>query len=78
MTRLLPGAFCTSLFSDYGAEVIKVESVDEGDYARNMGLKAKNGQSIGFSQLNRNKKSLSVNLKTTQGLELFKEFINIY
>lgn len=74
LTRLLPGAFCTALLADYGAEVIKVESVDEGDYARNMGYQA-GGQSVAFMQLNRNKKSLAINLKSVEGLAILKQLV---
>ncbi|MDQ2944303.1 MAG: CoA transferase [Candidatus Dormibacteraeota bacterium] len=69
LTRLLPGAFCTMLLADMGADVIKVEDPDRGDYMRWTPPLA-DGQSVLFNALNRNKRSLSLNLKTEQGRDL--------
>ena len=73
-TRLLPGSFCTMLLADYGAEVIKVEDTGRGDYSRNIGVEA-GGQSLTFAQLNRNKKSISVDLKTEAGKQIINNLI---
>ncbi|MBS4023728.1 MAG: CoA transferase [Dethiobacter sp.] len=70
LTRLYPGPFCTMLMADMGAEVIKVESPGEGDYMRDMGPPGEKF-SLYFSNLNRNKKSISLNLKTEEAVELF-------
>lgn len=69
LTRLLPGAFCTMLLADMGAEVIKVEDPDRGDYMR-WTPPLVDGQSVLFNSLNRNKKSLSLNLKAEAGRDL--------
>ncbi|MCL5982575.1 MAG: CoA transferase [Firmicutes bacterium] len=70
LTRLYPGPFCTMLLADMGAEVIKVESPSEGDYMRLMG--PMDGElSLYFRLLNRNKKSMTLNLKKQEGVELF-------
>jgi crotonobetainyl-CoA:carnitine CoA-transferase CaiB-like acyl-CoA transferase len=66
LTRLLPGPYCTMLLADFGAEVIKVEDPEVGDYAREL-----DGNGAFFHSLNRNKKSVSMNLKTEQGKEIF-------
>ncbi len=71
MTRLYPGPFCTMLMADMGAEVIKVESLVEGDYMRAMGPAGDGADSLYFQNLNRNKKSISLNLKKALGVELF-------
>jgi len=74
LTRLLPGPLATRHLADYGAEVIKIEDTGAGDYARSMG--AMNGEtSVLFQLLNRNKKSLRVDLKQAAGRELFLRLV---
>ena len=69
LTRLLPGAFCTMLLADMGADVVKVEEPSGGDYMRwTPPLVA--GQSALFNALNRNKRSVALNLKDERGREL--------
>ncbi len=70
LTRLLPGPLCTMLMGDYGAEVIKIEDTASGDPTRAVG-KQVDGSGAFFRQLNRNKKSICLNLKTTAGKEIF-------
>jgi crotonobetainyl-CoA:carnitine CoA-transferase CaiB-like acyl-CoA transferase len=74
LTRLLPGPYCTMFLADFGAEVIKIEEPILGDYTRWEEPKAETDSAI-FSSLNRNKKSVTLNLKSDQGKELFKELI---
>ncbi len=70
LTRLLPGPLATQHLADYGAEVIKIEDTGAGDYARTMG--AMHGDTSWFYQIvNRNKKSLRLDLKRPEGRELF-------
>lgn len=66
LTRLLPGAFCTQLLADMGADVIKVEEPESGDYMR-WAPPLVNGQSALFDALNRNKRSVALDLKTDEG-----------
>ncbi|MBS3886012.1 MAG: CoA transferase [Dethiobacter sp.] len=70
LTRLYPGPFCTMMMAELGAEVIKVESPGEGDYLRAIGPADRDG-SISFRLLNQNKKSITLNLKSAEGVELF-------
>ncbi len=70
LSRLLPGPFCTLLLSDLGAEVIKVEDVERGDYIRTWAPFI-GGQGAYFLALNPGKKSVSLNLKAPAGRELF-------
>lgn len=72
LTRLLPGAVCSLLLADMGADVIKVEEPGSGDYMR-WYPPLVDGQSALFNALNRNKRSLTLNLKTEAAQELFKE-----
>src|SRR6267378_1054247 len=69
LTRLLPGAYCTMLLADMGADVIKIEEPSGGDYMRWMPPLV-NGQSTLFNSLNRNKRSLTLNLKSDAGRDL--------
>src|SRR5947209_3354392 len=72
LTRLLPGAFCTMLLADLGADVVKVEEPVEGDYARYRQPSVA-GMSTTFQIMNRNKRSLTLNLKAPEGKELLLE-----
>jgi crotonobetainyl-CoA:carnitine CoA-transferase CaiB-like acyl-CoA transferase len=70
LSRLLPGPYCTMLLADLGADVIKVEDVKTGDPSRHNAPKIRD-QSIRFRQLNRNKKSIALDLKNREGREIF-------
>ncbi|MGC3874692.1 CaiB/BaiF CoA transferase family protein [Halomonas sp. GXIMD04776] len=69
-SQIMAGPYCTMVLADMGAEVIKVEKVNGGDDSRQMGPYV-NDESTCFSQINRNKKSISLNLKEQRGRELF-------
>jgi crotonobetainyl-CoA:carnitine CoA-transferase CaiB-like acyl-CoA transferase len=64
LSRLLPGPFAGMLLSDFGAEVIKIEDPRLGDYGRMFGKEI-------YQMLNRNKRSLTLNLKSKVGKEIF-------
>jgi alpha-methylacyl-CoA racemase len=70
LTRLLPGPFCTLLLADFGADVIKVEDTTGGDYMRWM-QPLVDEYSAMFHPLNRNKRSLAIDLKNPQGRDAF-------
>jgi len=70
LSRLLPGPFCTMLLADLGAEVIKIEDLEGGDYMRAFPPFI-DGRSAYFLALNAGKKSLAVNLKAPAGRDLF-------
>jgi crotonobetainyl-CoA:carnitine CoA-transferase CaiB-like acyl-CoA transferase len=71
LSRLLPGGFCTMVLGDLGADVIKVEEPGKGDYARWMGP-FKGELSASFVGINRNKRSITLNLKHADGPEVLK------
>jgi crotonobetainyl-CoA:carnitine CoA-transferase CaiB-like acyl-CoA transferase len=73
LSRLLPGPYCSLLFADLGAEVIKVEEPGRGDYARHTPPFWR-GSDVGayFLLLNRNKKSVAIDLKTDAGKGIFR------
>jgi crotonobetainyl-CoA:carnitine CoA-transferase CaiB-like acyl-CoA transferase len=66
LTRVLAGPYCTMLLGDMGAEVIKIERPDGGDDTRGFGPPYLNGESAMFLAINRNKKSLTLNLKRAE------------
>lgn len=66
LTQVLSGPYCTMLLGDMGAEVIKVEKYPDGDDTRRMAPFV-NGESYCYMMVNRNKKSVRVNLKTDEG-----------
>ena len=69
LSRLLPGPFCSMLLADFGAEVIKVEDPKGGDYIR--WWPPLLGENSGFHiVLNRNKRSLTLNLKKPAGKDI--------
>jgi crotonobetainyl-CoA:carnitine CoA-transferase CaiB-like acyl-CoA transferase len=74
VTRLLPGGYCTMLLSDMGAEVIKVEQPGLGDYMRAT-PPTKDGRSPVHETANRNKLSIGINLKTTEGKRILRKLI---
>ena len=75
LTRLIPGAVCTSILGDAGAEVIKIEEPQTGDYERQIHPFI-NKMASRFLILNRNKKSVAVNLKRKEGRELFLRIVD--
>src|SRR5690348_15979567 len=68
LTRLLPGAYCTLLLADLGADVIKIEAPGTGDWMRATPPLV-DGQSALFNVLNRNKRSVALDLKSAPGRE---------
>ena len=74
LTRLLPGAFCTMLLAEAGADVIKVEEPGSGDYMR-WTPPLVDGQSALFDAINRNKRSIELDLKSARGKEVLLRLV---
>ena len=70
LARFLPGSHLDMMMADHGAEVIKIEDTKAGDPVRYIGAES-GGQTVYFRNANRNKKSLSLDLKSEEGRELF-------
>jgi crotonobetainyl-CoA:carnitine CoA-transferase CaiB-like acyl-CoA transferase len=70
LSRMLPGPYCSMMLGDLGAEVIKIEEPKIGDPTRHS-RPLIDGQSAAFAQVNRNKKSIAIDLKQPGGRELF-------
>lgn len=71
LSRMLSGPFASMMLADLGAEVIKIEDPDGGDKTRTMGPKLSEGQSAYFLSINRNKKSLTLDLRKERAREVF-------
>src|SRR5580765_3393080 len=75
LSRILSGPVCTMLMADMGAEVVKVEPPPHGDDTRLWGPPFINGVSTYFLSINRNKKSLALNLKAPEGRDILWKLI---
>lgn len=76
VSQIMAGPFCCMLLGDMGADVIKVETPGVGDQTRKaMGFRLKGDDSGGFLALNRNKRSVEIDLKNPAGLEAFYELV---
>ena len=69
LSRFLPGPMLTQFMADHGAEVVKIESIDEGEPTRAVG-EMRDGVSVFFANTNRGKKSLALDLKKPAALEV--------
>jgi formyl-CoA transferase len=67
--QVLAGPFAGAIFADLGADVIKVEKPDGGDDARRMGPDFRHGDALNFHEFNRGKKSITLDLKSPEGVE---------
>ena len=77
LTRLLPGGYATLLMADLGADVVKVEQPDKGDYIR-WSPPMVGDHSAAHIALNRNKRSMTVNLKSSEGRALLMSLVESY
>ena len=76
VSQVMAGPYCCMLLADLGADVIKIEPPGTGDQTRGaMGFKMKGSDSMGFLNMNRNKRSLTLNLKTDAGKKVFFELV---
>ena len=82
LSRLLPGGFCSLLLADFGAEVLKVEDTGAGDYIRWAPPYYEGAQdsakSAMFLSLNRNKRSIRIDLKSEAGREVLLRLVRDY
>ena len=74
LTRILAGPFCSMLLADMGAEIIKVEAPGEGDPVRRQGA-IRDGLSWYFAAYNRNKRSITLDLRSEEGREVLGNLI---
>ncbi|MFO1313005.1 MAG: CoA transferase [Burkholderiales bacterium] len=74
LSRILSGPFCSMFLADMGAEVIKIEDVEDGDPVRRQGY-LRNGYSLYFASFNRNKKSMTLDLRSAEGKAIVRKLI---
>ena len=75
LSRALAGPYCTMMLADMGAEVIKVEMPGKGDDSRSWGPPFIKGESAYFMSINRNKKSITLNMKSGKSMEIIHKLI---
>ncbi|NQW23497.1 MAG: CoA transferase [SAR202 cluster bacterium] len=75
LTQIMAGPYCTMVLADMGADVIKVEKPSGGDDSRRMGPPFIKDWSAGFLALNRNKRSLVLDLRSQNGQAVFKRLV---
>ena len=74
LTRVVSAPYAASVLGDFGANVIKIEMPGSGDDARGYGP-YENGESMYYANLNRNKRGITLNLKTQEGKEILKSLV---
>ncbi|WP_342163604.1 CaiB/BaiF CoA-transferase family protein [Methylobacterium sp. SD21] len=72
LSRVLAGPWCAQVLGDFGADVIKVEHPERGDDTRDWGVRTTPGNTSYFDSVNRNKRSIGVDLAAPEGLALVK------
>jgi crotonobetainyl-CoA:carnitine CoA-transferase CaiB-like acyl-CoA transferase len=75
LSRALAGPYCSMMLSDMGADVLKVEQPGVGDNARGWGPPFQGGESSYFLSVNRNKRSIAINLRDARGAEILRRLI---
>jgi crotonobetainyl-CoA:carnitine CoA-transferase CaiB-like acyl-CoA transferase len=75
LSSFISGPFCTTQLAEFGAEVIKIELPKVGDPFRRFGTPSKSGDSLIFMSEQRNKKSVTLDLRTPEGAELVKKLV---
>ncbi|MBI1800604.1 MAG: CoA transferase [Chloroflexi bacterium] len=75
MTEALAGPYCGMMLGDLGADVIKIERPEVGDQSRQWGPPFLNGESAYFLSVNRNKRSLALDIKDAEGLSALHQLI---
>jgi formyl-CoA transferase len=76
LSRVLAGPYCTMILGDLGADIVKIEAPGSGDDTRHWGPPfAEGGESAYFLCVNRNKRSMTLNLKSEQGLKILRDLI---
>ncbi|MEL6210427.1 MAG: CoA transferase, partial [Pseudomonadota bacterium] len=75
MGQLLAGPFCGQLLADFGAEVIKIEPPGTGDPMRQWGREKPHGKSLWWPIVARNKRSITLNLRTPEGQQIVRDLV---
>jgi len=77
LTRVVAGPYCSMFLGDLGADVVKVEQPGTGDDTRGWGPPFAGGESAYFLSINRNKRSLTLDLKSKRAVELLRQLVKV-
>jgi CoA:oxalate CoA-transferase len=77
LSQMLAGPYGTMILGDLGAEIIKIEKPGEGEIGRGMPPHYFHGESVYFLSVNRNKRSLTLDLKAEEGLDIFYRLVKV-
>ena len=77
LSQMLAGPYGTMILGDLGAEIIKIEKPGEGEIGRGMPPHYFHGESVYFLSVNRNKRSLTLDLKAKEGLDIFYRLVKV-
>ena len=75
LSRVLSGPYCSLMLADMGADVIKIENPKGGDDSRNFSVPSIAGHSVYFLTVNRNKRSVALDLKSQEGRRVFLKLV---
>jgi crotonobetainyl-CoA:carnitine CoA-transferase CaiB-like acyl-CoA transferase len=75
LSRVLAGPWCAMVLGDLGAEVIKVEHPERGDDTRDWGMRIGSTETAYFNSVNRNKRSVCLDLKTPEGQQIARDLV---
>ena len=75
LSRVFAGPLCGQVLADFGAEVIKVEHPGRGDDTRDWGMRIGQTETTYYNSMNRNKRSVTVDLQTPEGLKIIHELL---
>jgi len=75
LSRVLAGPWCAMVLGDLGAEVVKVEHPERGDDTRDWGMRIGSTETAYFNSVNRNKRSVCLDLKTTEGQQIARDLV---
>jgi len=75
LSRVFAGPLCGQVLADFGAEVVKVEHPGRGDDTRDWGMRIGKTETTYYNSMNRNKRSITLDLQTAEGLQLIHELL---
>ena len=75
LSRVFAGPMCAMVLADFGAEVIKVEHPGRGDDTRDWGLRIGKTETTYYNSMNRNKRSITIDLQTPEGLKIIHDLV---
>ena len=75
IATIIAAPFCATLLGEFGADVLKLEHPDGGDALRRFGTPSQRGDTLSWLSEARNKRSMTIDLRTPEGADVFKQLI---